>query len=271
VNDKKDIRKAYNAGRYYPDSEEEIEKFIALFNETLNRAEDAIARLSIDAPQAIIVPHDAYHLSGFTANIAHRILAKNKTKRVVVIASAQNCNFKGIATVDAHYYQTPLGNLEIDYDYLNVIATNFPISLFEDSYEQEYKTEVQIPFIKYYQPNVKVIELLYNPNNSKSLYDLIYWLLEDSLTSVVISSNLSQNISENLGNALDTFAINALAKQDSSLLQESEASSKEGIEALLKSAQSLKLSSHILDYRTSTDVTRNKESCTGYTSVAFCR
>ena len=266
----KTIRKAHNAGLYYPNSKEEIEKFITLFNHSLEQAEDAKERLSIN-PQAVIAPHGEYYLSGFTANIAHRLLAKRKVKRVVVIAAAENIPFKGVATVDCEHYETPLAKLKVDRDYLGVIATHFPISLIESGYEQEYKTEIQMLFIAHYQPNVQVIELLYNDCNSKLLEEIIYWLLEDTLTSVVLSSNLSQNVSEKLGNTLDTFAINAIAHQNSSLLHEAEASSQEGIEALLKSTHSLNLSSHILDYRTSTDVLGNPENCTGYTSAAFCR
>jgi len=264
------IRKAYNAGRYYPSSKEEIEKFFTLFNHSLEQAEDSKERLSIN-PQAVIAPHGEYYLSGFTANIAHRLLAKRRVKRVVVIAAAENIPFKGVATVDFEYYETPLGELKVDRDYLGVIATHFPITLIESGYKQEYKTEIQMPFIAHYQPEVEVIELLYNDSSPKLLEELLYWLLEDSLTSIVLSSNLSQNVSEKLGNTLDTFAINAIAHQNISMFHEAEASSKEGIEALLKSTHNLNLSSHILDYRTSTDVTGNPEDCTGYTSAAFCK
>lgn len=267
---RKTIRKAYNAGLYYPNSKEEIEKFLTLFNYSLEQAEDAKERLSI-TPQAIIVPHGNYYFSGFTANIAHRLLAKNNPKRVVIIAAAENKDFSGIAACDLDSYETPLGELQVDRDYLNIIAAHFPISLIESDYRKEYKTEIQMPFIAHYQPNVEVIELLYNECEKNLLIELLYWLLEDTLTSVIISSNLSQNVTEELGNTLDTFAINAIANQNTSMLHEAEASSIEGIEALLTSASRLKLSSHLLDYRTSTDVTTNQEDCTGYISAAFCK
>lgn len=267
---RKTIRKAHNAGLYYPSSKEEIEKFFTLFNNSLEQAEDAKERLSI-TPQAIIAPHGEYYFSGFTANIAHRLLAKKRPKRVVVIAAAESNNFRGIGTLDIDSYETPLGELIVDRDYLNIIAAHFPISLIENDYKNEYKTEIQMPFIAHYQPNVQVIELLYNECDKNLLKELVYWLLEDTLTSIVISSNLSQNVTEDVGNTLDTFAINAIANQNVSMLYESEASSIEGIEALLNGAQQLNLSSHILDYRTSTDVTDNQKDCTGYTSVAFCK
>ncbi len=266
----KSIRKAYNAGRYYPSSKEEIEKFLLLFNHSLEQAEDAKERLSI-TPQAIIVPHGAYHLSGFTANIAHRLLAKKRFQRVVVLAKASTKYFKGIGFTNFRNYETPFKELKIDQDYLNIIATHFPITFLESNYDQEYKTEIHMPFLAYYQPNVKVIELLYNDCSDTLLYQLIYWLLEDSLTALIVSSNLSQNLPEKLCNTLDTFAINGIAHQDISFFNESEASSKEGVEALLKSSLDLKLSSHLLDYRTSCDVTGNLEDCTGYISAAFCK
>jgi AmmeMemoRadiSam system protein B len=261
---------ANHAGVYYPASKEELEKLFTLFNFSLDNAEDAKQRLQLN-PRAIIAPHGEYYASGFSANIAHRLLAKQNPKRVVVIGPAQNKSFQGISGSFFNSYNTPLGDLTIDRAYLNVIASNFNITFNDSLHQNEHSTELQMPFIAYYQPQVPVIEFLYNNCDPQLLENLIQWLLEDTLTAVVISSNLSHNVSPQLANALDSITINAIANQNTAILQECEASGLEAISALIKASNTLNLQSHILDYRTTADAIKDLKKVSGFTSAAFTK
>ncbi len=263
-------RVASNAGLYYPASRNELMKLFALFNFSLDNAEDVQSRLDL-IPNAIIAPHGEFYLSGFSANIAHRVLAKRTVKRVVVIGPTQLKDFRGISGGFFDRYQTPFGDLKIDRSYLNVISANFDITFEERLHQTEHSTETQMPFLAHYQPNTEVIELIYKDCDQATLKNLIKWLLEDSLTSVVICSNLSNSNSEELVNNLDTIAISAIANRDSTLLQECEADGLHGIEALIDSAHTLNLQPHILDYRTTADTIKDHAEITGFTSAAFTK
>ena len=263
------IRVAKNAGTFYPNSKEEIEKFINMFNSILDKSSVYKDKLNL-IPKAIISPHAGYIYSGFTANIAHRVLANKKAKRVVVIGPSHHVYFKGVSGSFYEQYQTPIKNLEIDLDYLNVMKRHFNIGFVESAHHLEHSTETQMPFIAHYQPDVKVIELIYGDVDYRELSKIISWLLEDELTSVVISSDLSHFYDNQKAKTLDSICISGVEKLDNDILDLGcEACGILGIKGIIKSAKELGLKSEILDYRTSGDVTGDESRVVGYMSAAF--
>jgi len=263
------IRVAKNAGTFYPANKKDINTLIDFFNQTLQNREDFNEIIKLK-PKAIISPHAGYIYSGYTANIAHRLLANRKVKRVVVIGPSHHVYFNGISGSFFDYYQTPLKDLPIDVEYLNIIDKTFRLEFVPQAHELEHSTETQMPFIANYQPDVKVIELIYGNGSIQKLAKIVTWLLEDSLTSVVISTDLSHFYSLERAQQLDAICINGIAKLDNSILDMGcEACGLTGIEALNIAANALNLKSHILDYRTSADVTGDTKSVVGYVSAAY--
>ena len=262
-------RVAKNAGSFYPSSAKEIEKLIDMFNSIVDKNSYFSNKLSIK-PKAIISPHAGYIYSGFTANIAHKVLANKKVKRVVVIGPSHHVYFKGVSGSFYQTYQTPFKNLEIDLDYLNIMQKHFKIGFVETAHHLEHSTETQMPFIAHYQPDVKVIELIYGDVDYKELSKIISWLLEDELTSVVISSDLSHFYDNQKAKTLDSICISGVEKLDNNILDMGcEACGILGIKGVVKSAKELGLKSQILDYRTSGDVTGDESRVVGYMSVAL--
>ena len=263
------IRVAGNAGSFYPNSNVEIESLVEMFNDPLDENLKDNKLLNIK-PKAIISPHAGYIYSGFTANFAHRVLANKKAKRIVVIGPSHHVYFKGISGSLYDKYQTPLGDITIDTQYLHIMKQLFGIGFVEEAHRLEHSTETQMPFIKYYQPNVEVIELIYGDVDYKELAKIVDWLLQDSLTAVVISSDLSHFYTQERAHALDSICIKGIEKLDNDILDMGcEACGIIGIKALIKSAKEHNLKSTILDYRTSGDITNDKERVVGYLSVAF--
>ncbi len=263
------IRVAGNAGSFYPNSAVEIKSLIEMFNDALDNNLKDKELLKLE-PEAIISPHAGYIYSGFTANFAHRVLANKKAKRVVVIGPCHHVYFKGISGSFYDKYQTPLGDIPIDREYLHVMKQLFNIGFVDEAHKLEHSTETQMPFIKYYQPNVEVIELIYGDIDYKELAKIVDWLLQDSLTTVVISSDLSHFYTEERAHTLDSICINGIEKLDNDILDMGcEACGIIGIKALVENAKDENLKSTILDYRTSGDITNDKERVVGYLSVAF--
>ena len=262
------IRVAANAGSFYPANAKDVKKLIDIFNSYV--AKSKLKSYLNLTPKAIISPHAGYIYSGFTANIAHRVLANRKVKRVVVIGPSHHVYFRGVSGSFFDEYQTPFGNLTIDKEYLNVIAKKFKVGFVKKAHQLEHSTETQMPFIKYYQPNVEVIELIYGDVDYKVLSSLVSWLLEDSLTSVVISTDLSHFYTLEKANKLDAICINGIEKLDTDILDIGcEACGIIGVKAIVKSAKELNLKSIILDYRTSADTSGDKTRVVGYVSAAI--
>ena len=262
-------RKAAVRGQFYPYNCQEVEGQFKQFNHSFDKVSIPNEIQNI-MPKAIIVPHAGYIYSGFTANFAYRFLAQTKTKRVIVIGPSHHHYFKGISGSYYEKYETPCGELEIDSPYLFALAKQFDIGFESKAHEKEHSTEVQFPFIKHYLPHAEVIELIYSDMQPEQLANLILALLKNSENSVVISSDLSHFHNLNEANTLDESCLRAVAKLELEELKNGcEACGLIGIQAMILASKKLKLSSKLLDYRTSADASGDESSVVGYMSAMF--
>jgi len=262
-------RKAAVRGVFYPKDCSKIKTYFQKFRDFMDRKKQNIS-LSKVAPRAIIVPHAGYVYSGFTANIAYTMLANSGAKRVVVIGPSHHYYFEGISGSYFEEYETPCGNIEIDSDYLITLAKNFKIGFEPKAHMKEHSTEVQMPFIKEYLPNAKVVALVYGKISSSKLSEIITYILEDANNAVVISSDLSHFYTQEQAKKLDSICLDAIQSLSSQRLDQGcEACGILGIKATILSSHTLKLQSQLLDYRTSFDYSGDKSRVVGYASVVL--
>ena len=262
------IRKDAVAGQFYPASSTEIEAMIEHYNKILdeNLKEKEVLNL---IPRAIIVPHAGYVYSAFTANFAYRLLANTHAKRVVVIGPSHRVYLKGTSVSDYDSYETPFGDLPIDNTLIQDLKEKFGL-IFAPEAHQEHSTEVQMPFIKRYDPDAKVVELVYGDENPARLAEVVDYLLEDPDTVVVISTDLSHYYDIEKANRLDSICMQAVADLNpAELHQGCEACGKIGVEAMLIAAKKRGLKPVLLDYRTSADASGDTSQVVGYMSAAF--
>jgi len=263
------IRKTAVRGQFYPYSCKEVEDHFKEFNHSFDKISIPKETQNIK-PRAVIVPHAGYIYSGFTANFAYRFLAQTKTKRLIVIGPSHHHYFKSISGSYYAQYETPCGNISIDSAYLFALAKQFKIGFEPTAHEREHSTEVQFPFIKHYLPHAEVIELIYGDIQEKELANLILALLQSSENAVVISSDLSHFHNLKEANRLDDSCLKAVAKLELKELKAGcEACGIIGIKAMILAANKLKLSSKLLDYRTSADASGDESSVVGYMSAMF--
>jgi len=258
------IKKSYVAGMFYPNDSKDITKMIEYFN--------SIPSHDINCPnlQAMIVPHAGYIYSGFSANLAIKKLQHRDIKTVIVIGPSHKVYFEGISIADYDKYETPFGDLTIDTRLVDRLQREFNLPFYKEAH-QEHSTEVQMPFVKYYLPNVKVVELVYSHIEASVLSKIMEFCFNDT-TIGLISSDLSHFYDINKAKELDSICLKAIDLLDEELLHQGcEACGKLGIEALLLYAKKRGLVSHILDYRTSADITKDKREVVGYTSAIFCK
>jgi len=134
----------------------------------------------------------------------------------------------------------------------------------------EHSTEVQFPFIKHYLPHAKIVELIYGDVEPKTLSEIIDFILNKEGCGVIISTDLSHFYNLGDANKLDNICLNAIVSLDTDMLENGcEACGKIGIKAMLMSAKKLDLKPHLLDYRTSADVSNDTSRVVGYVSGCF--
>ncbi|MEA3553623.1 MAG: AmmeMemoRadiSam system protein B [Campylobacterota bacterium] len=263
----KTIRKLAVSGQFYPDTIDELNRYIEHFNNMID-TNNILINDKIE-PKAIIVPHAGYIYSGFTANIAYRYLSK-KAKNIIVIGPSHKYAFEGASVALYDSYPTPIGNLDINKELSQELISKYNFLEFNDTVHCEHSTEVQFPFIKHYTTDVKVVEIVYSSIDFSSLSEMIYNLLQDDDNFVVISTDLSHFYPLNNAHKLDNICLEAIKNKDiESFDKGCEACGLIGVKAIIDVANKLNYKSEILDYRTSADFSNDTNSVVGYTSVVF--
>ena len=259
------------SGQFYPSEASEIRAMVKEYNDILDRYLKENKSIGQLKPKAVIVPHAGYIYSGFTANLAIRLLSGNDIDNIVVIGPSHRVYLKGTSISMYDTYATPLGSLKINKNLTQILQEKFAFSFVPEAHH-EHSTEVQMPFIKNYKPDVSVVELVYGEENPKSLAKVIEYLLELPKTAVLISTDLSHFYDISKANSLDAICIDAVETLDESTLHQGcEACGKIGIEAMLIAAKNKALHPVILDYRTSAKTTKDTSSVVGYMSAAFIK
>jgi len=256
-------------GSFYPKECSKVEIYFQKFNSMIDANVKSNSIFSV-VPRAIIAPHAGYIYSGFTANMAYKILSNSRSKRVIVIGPSHHHYFEGISGSYFEKYETPCGDIDIDTDYLIDLAKKFKIGFEPKAHNKEHSTEVQMPFIKYYLSQSSVLELIYGKVTPEYLSKIITYLLKDIDNIVVISSDLSHFYDEQKARRVDKLCLSGIATLDNQKLDEGcEACGLLGIKGMIISAKQLNLRSKLIDYRTSSDYSGDSSSVVGYASAIF--
>lgn len=256
-------REMFVAGSFYPNSKEEIDKYIEYFNQNFSLKED----INLN-PRAIIVPHAGYIYSGFTANLAYNLSSKQDFKRVIVIGPSHKVFIKGASIALYDEYETPLGNIKIDKQYSLELKDKYKFLNFFNNAHKEHSTETQAPFIKNYFNDVEMIEIVYGELEFEILSNLIDELLQDKNNFIVISTDLSHFHTLEEANTIDGVCLDAIANRDLELFDEGcEACGILGVKAIIGSCVKNDLITKVLYYCTSYDRTKDDKRVVGYTSV----
>lgn len=257
------------AGSFYPSQAEEIEDMIRRFNAILDTYPEFAHRYDDLKGKAVIVPHAGWVYSGFTANIAYRMLTKKAISNVVVIGPSHRVGFEGLSIAKTDAYVTPLGEIPINESLVDSLSHDFAIPYFPNAH-YEHSTEVQMPFIKHYLPDVSVVEIVYSHTSASVIEPIIAYCLEQPHTAIVISTDLSHYYNLDQAKQLDSICLESIRDNDPDKLHQGcEACGMIGVEAMLNVARSQGLNSTILDYRTSADASGDSERVVGYMSALF--
>ena len=259
----KNIRKAVVSGSFYPHKKEEILKYINHFNSFKTDVE------TFEDIKAIIVPHAGYIYSGFTANLAYKLVSilKKDIKRVVVIGPSHRVYLKGASVALYDEYETPLGNLKIDKKFSQNLIDKYDFLDFNIECEFEHSTETQAPFIKHYFENVQLVEIIYGEIDYEELSKVIDEVLANSDNFVVISTDLSHFYTLKEAQKLDNICVEAINKKYLKLFDYCEACGKVGVKAVINWAIKNDFDTKVLNYCTSAYVTKDESRVVGYTSA----
>lgn len=262
-------RDMHVSGSFYPSDPHALLQMIQHFNHILEETPEIVWRIDMLVTYGIIVPHGTWSISGFTANMAYRVLSGSPVDTVIVIGPSHDVSFQGISIDQNDLFETPLGDIPMDKNLCRYLEDNFDVTHYPLAHK-EHSTEVQMPFIRHYLPNAKVVEIVYGFTTPELIEPIINYILEHRRYAVAISTDLSHFHTIEDANAIDAICIDAITQGDIDLLRNGcEMCGSIAVQAMLMASQKEELEGILLDYSTSADSNGNTSSVVGYMSALF--
>ena len=252
------------AGSFYPEDPKILQASIKkMLNATVGCA-------NLPIPKAIIAPHAGYIYSGpiTSSGYACLVKAKNRIKKVVILAPAHQYLLSGIATTLAVAYETPLGQIKIDQQTIRGLNFSF-LNVTEQAFRDEHSIEVHLPFLQVVLGEFLLIPLLIGKANKDQTSEILETLWGAPDTLIVVSSDLSHYHSYEKAKILDGETAKAITELNSDKISTDDACGATAIQGLLKVVAKKKMHVKQLDLRNSGDTSGDKDRVVGYGAFHF--
>jgi len=196
------IRSAYVAGYFYPADPQQLRSKINFFLESAKSGND------IENIFGIVSPHAGYDYSGKTAAHVYNLIKEKNYNRVIIISPSHSEYFSGISVYNGDAYETPLGLLEVDKDFVNKLVENSK-TIFKgvEGHRNEHALEVQLPFLQSVLNDFKIVPVVMGEQGRMCVDELAKKLSEvtDAETLIVSSSDMSHFHSKSEADKLDSI------------------------------------------------------------------
>ncbi len=264
-------KKAVYAGTFYPENPDELNDLLNSYKQDIN----------IDyRSKAVIVPHAGYIYSGHAAMAGFQYL--EPSENIFIIAPSHHESFNNIALPEYTFFETPLGNLEVNNKLIAEIAEKFPCIVADEVFDKEHSIEVQLPFIQnLFMPQrqsavdfvkslkkvgkkIRIVPVLVGNCDYRLISDLISTYWESS--SFVISSDLSHYYPIQECRQIDTYTATIIETGRIEFLQPQQACCMVGIKGLVDFANNNDCSMVRAEMYNSGDICNEKDKVVGYGS-----
>jgi len=268
------IRPAAVAGLFYPADPTELRSSVSglLANVvSLATAHSSEAFDDASPPKALISPHAGYVYSGPVAGVAYRLLARarGKISRVLLLGPSHRMAFAGMAATSARAYETPLGRVPIDHEWLNRARDLPQFGFLDEAHEGEHCLETQLPFLQVVLGDFSLVPIICGRVSGEQAADVLDALWGGPETLIVVSSDLSHYLSYEICRALDEKTCAAIERLDPVALSSEQACGAAPINGLLTAARRRDLRAKTLDLRNSGDTAGPRNRVVGYGAWAF--
>ncbi len=204
------LRKAIFAGSFYDSSPSRLKQEIENWINT-----SRIPALKEEI-MGVISPHAGYMYSGFCGAHSYKLLSQKKFKTAIIIHPSHRGNHFSFSVSPYQKYATPLGELSLNAELAEELFAK-GAEVIDDWYHQnEHSMEVQLPFLAYLNPEVKVVPIMIGNQTkevSSRLSELISGYL-DKDTVLVVSSDLSHYHSAQEAEEMDRKLIEQIKSKD---------------------------------------------------------
>lgn len=271
------IRRPAVAGSFYPADPDKLKKMICGYISHAEKDQE----LHKGKLFGIISPHAGYIYSGPVAAYGFSYLKYSSFDGFVVIAPSHRARFNGASILPEGSYSTPLGEMEVDSEMGNELIKSPLFNYIREIDEPEHSLEVQIPFIQFMKPGLKLVPIVIGSTDisvCRKAGEAIAGALKkmDRNYAIIISTDLSHYYPYKKAVQMDGDFISALKSFDETRIAEAVNSGKGeacGEGALLAGITAVKLLGasriEIAKYANSGDTAGSKEEVVGYVSAVI--
>ncbi|MEW8010371.1 MAG: AmmeMemoRadiSam system protein B [Candidatus Thiodiazotropha sp.] len=259
------IRKPAVSDLFYPDDAESLQQMVTGYLDSAMR--------DGQSPKALIAPHAGYIYSGPIAASAYAGLssAVDRISRVVLVGPSHRVPFSGLATSGADYFRTPLGDIPIDRQAIQILEALPQVSCLEAAHAQEHSLEVQLPFLQVVLREFSLVPLVVGDASGDQVAEVLARAWGGEETLVVISSDLSHYHDYVTAQRMDKATSDAIVTLHPERLEYEDACGRIPVQGLLLEAKRLGLHGKLVDLRNSGDTAGSKDRVVGYGAYIFSR
>ena len=267
------VRKPSVAGQFYPSEPGAIVELISSFTVKAAQKQDVIGCL---------LPHAGYVYSG---RVATQTLSGINIKDTVILLGPNHYgNGPAFSLMPQGYWQTPMGNVEVDSRMANLfLEASKYLEADTSAHVDEHSLEVELPILQYFKKSFKIVPIVIKADD----LDILKAVAEE-LAGVIIKKNLKSSImfiassdmthyeSQSSAEKKDALAIEAITSLDEDRLESvvrKSAISMCGfapVAVLLRAARLLGAKKgRLIKYQTSGEASGDISSVVGYAGITI--
>ena len=267
------IREAAVAGQFYPGWAEELKETIGYMTSREEAKVDVVG---------VVSPHAGYIYSG---PVAGAVFSRIKfTDTFILIGPNHRGEGKPFSITTAGRWKTPLGEAEINAELAGaILKASGRLEADALAHLHEHSLEVQVPFLQYFKPGVKIVPILLS-QAPPDVYEEVGRAVVRGLKQtgeeaiIVASSDMTHYEPHEKAKAKDSLAIGAILALDADELAARIA--KHGISmcgyapviSLITAAKELGAQkAELVRYQTSGDSSGDYSSVVGYAGIIISK
>ena len=263
------IREPAVSGQFYPSSPDELKSMIRGMIDEKATKEDVIGYYA---------PHAGYIYSGPV--VGATISRVNLKDTFVIMGPSHTGMGAPFSIMTEGKWRTPLGDVEIDTELAKaILADSSYLKVDETAHAEEHSIEVQLPFIQYLRPDIKLVPITISHANAatyRSIGRAIAKAIKDSGKEVVIvaSGDMNHYESQKITQTKDRQAIESILKMEAGELLERVRDFKISMcgygtaACLIYAAKELgNAKAELVKYQTSGDITGDYSAVVGYAGI----
>jgi MEMO1 family protein len=203
------VREPAVAGQFYPDTPLQLRSMVESFIDKNAEKEEVVG---------LVIPHAGYIYSGAVAGAA---ISRVKFKDTFIIIGPNHTGYgKPFSIMAKGTWETPLGQVKIDVELADKLIELSPYLKNDKlAHEREHSVEVQLPFLQYFKPDVKIVPIIIGAGDAK-IYQEIGIAIAKALRElkkeavILASSDMNHYESQGVTQKKDHLAIEAMLNMD---------------------------------------------------------